>query len=235
MVEDLKVSESWRLFRILSEFTEGFDKLEDLEDGISIFGSARLAEDSFYYQKAVEVGRALAAENFTVITGGGPGIMEAGNRGAYPGKGRSVGLNIELPHEQSANPFQDISLHFRYFFARKVMFVKYSIGYVCMPGGVGTLDEFFEAITLMQTHKIYHLPVVLFGSEFWGGLQDWMQQTLVKKFRTISPEDMKLMKVTDSVDEVVKIMLEHRRFKKKMRKKGTKAKKKIQKMKMKDL
>ncbi|MDD3763540.1 MAG: TIGR00730 family Rossman fold protein [Nevskiales bacterium] len=166
MIEDLKGDESWRMFRIISEFIEGFDKLSQLGFSVSIFGSARLEENSPYYRQAETIAQLLARNGFTIITGGGPGLMEAANKGAYDVHGRSVGLNISLPVEQHPNPFQDLALQFHYFFARKVMFVKYSMGYVCMPGGFGTLDEFFEALTLMQTHKIYSMPLVLFGSDY---------------------------------------------------------------------
>lgn len=172
IIEDLKGDQSWRIFRIISEFTEGFEKLSEVTDAISIFGSARLKPDDPYYIKTIELSTLLSQNGFAIITGGGPGVMEAANRGAYQQDQLSIGLNIELPMEQRPNPYQDISLDFRYFFVRKVMFVRYSMGYVCMPGGFGTLDEFFEALTLMQTNKIYPLPLVLFGTHFWGGLMD---------------------------------------------------------------
>ena len=159
IIEDLKGDQSWRIFRIISEFTEGFEKLSEVTDAISIFGSARLKPDDPYYIKTIELSTLLSQNGFAIITGGGPGVMEAANRGAYQQDQLSIGLNIELPMEQRPNPYQDISLDFRYFFVRKVMFVRYSMGYVCMPGGFGTLDEFFEALTLMQTNKIYPLPL----------------------------------------------------------------------------
>ena len=165
MLEDLKGSETWRIFRIMSEFIEGFDELSDIGPAVSIFGSARFKEEDEYYKKAIEVAELLAQNAYAVITGGGPGVMEAANLGATNYKVTSVGLNIELPMEQKPNIYQNKSLRFRYFFARKVMFVKYSMGYVCMPGGFGTLDEFFEALTLMQTNKIHPLPLIMFGSE----------------------------------------------------------------------
>lgn len=214
MIEDLKIKgeESWRMFRIISEFTEGFDKLSNLGFAVSIFGSARLPESDPHYRSAVEISRRLAREGFAIITGGGPGIMEAGNRGAAEEKAVSVGLNIELPHEQTPNGYQNLPLDYRYFFARKVMFVKYSLGYVCMPGGFGTLDEFFEAATLMQTEKIYHLPVVLFGRDFWQGLLDWMKEAMLGK-GTLSEQDFDLFTVTDDIDEVIDIMLRKREWK----------------------
>lgn len=212
MIEDLKGDESWRMFRIISEFTEGFDKLGRIGWAVSIFGSARLGPDNTYYQSAVHVAELLAQNGFSIITGGGPGIMEAGNKGAMAAKGLSVGLNIELPTEQKPNPHQTHSLHYRYFFARKVMFVKHSMGYVCMPGGFGTLDEFFEALTLLQTMKIHPLPLVLFGTEYWQGLIDWMRQVMLPH-GTISKSDFDLITLTDDPNEVVRIMTEHRSWK----------------------
>ncbi len=212
MIEDLKGAEAWRIFRIISEFTEGIDKLSTLDFAITIFGSARLKPGDAHYDTALSISRKLADEKFSIITGGGPGVMEAANRGAIEGHSRSVGLNIALPEEQQANPYQNVSLRFRYFFVRKVMFIKESMGYVCMPGGFGTLDEFFEALTLMQTHKIYPLPLVLFGTEFWQGLLDWVNTTLLKE-GLISPEDLDLITLTDDVDEVIDIMLKHRDWK----------------------
>ena len=188
IIDDLKGDQSWRIFRIISEFTEGFDRLSGLCDAISIFGSARLAPEHPFYIKTVELAELLGKNNFAIISGGGPGIMEAANKGAHLQAQPSIGLNIELPMEQSPNPYQDLSLDFRYFFVRKVMFVRYSMGYVCMPGGFGTLDEFFESLTLMQTHKIYPIPLILFGSDFWGGLVDWIKTTLIE-YETISKED----------------------------------------------
>lgn len=216
IIDDLKGDQSWRIFRIISEFTEGFDELHDLCDAISIFGSARLPEDSVYYQKTVELAELLSKEGFAIISGGGPGVMEAANKGAHLQNQPSIGLNIELPMEQKANPYQSLSLNFRYFFVRKVMFVRYSIGYVCMPGGFGTLDEFFEALTLMQTHKAYPMPLVLFGSDFWGGLMDWLKSKMLE-YGTISEEDLKLIAITDNPQEVVDIMVAHREWKNQLR------------------
>lgn len=212
IIDDLKGDQSWRIFRIISEFTEGFDELSGLCDAISIFGSARLAPDSFYYQKTVELAELLSKEGFAIISGGGPGVMEAANKGASLQDQPSIGLNIELPMEQKPNSYQNISLNFRYFFVRKVMFVRYSIGYVCMPGGFGTLDEFFEALTLMQTDKIYPLPLVLFGSDFWNGLMDWLKSKLIE-YGTISPDDLELITITDDPQKVVDIMVAHREWK----------------------
>jgi len=216
-IEDLQEAQSWRIFRIISEFTEGFDRLAGLCDAISIFGSARLAPEHPYYQKTVELAELLAKNDFAIISGGGPGIMEAANKGAHLQKQTSIGLNISLPKEQSPNPYQDISIDFRYFFVRKVMFVKYSMGYICMPGGFGTLDEFFEALTLRQTDKIYPLPIILFGTHFWQGLVDWMKTTLVE-YETISKEDLDLITITDDPEEVLQIMLAHRDWKTQQRK-----------------
>ena len=213
MIDDLKGDESWRMFRIISEFTEGFDKLSDIGFAVSVFGSGRFGEGNPYYAPALEISRRLSEEDFTIITGGGPGIMEAGNRGAAEMNGTSVGLNIELPFEQVPNNFQNLSLEYRYFFARKVMFVKYSAGYVCMPGGFGTMDELFESLTLIQTRKIYPIPVVLFGSEYFSGLMDWIKDTLVKN-GAVDEEDMEIMTITDDVDEVIDVMVRHREYKK---------------------
>jgi hypothetical protein len=216
IIDDFKGDQSWRIFRIISEFTQGFGELSEVKDAISIFGSARLKPDHPYYIKTVELSTLLSQNGFAIITGGGPGIMEAANKGAYQENQLSIGLNIELPMEQTPNPYQDISLDFRYFFVRKVMFVRYSMGYVCMPGGFGTLDEFFEALTLMQTHKIYPLPLVLFGTDFWGGLMDWIKTTLIQ-YETISEEDLQLIKLTDDPQEVLEFMINHRNWKNEQR------------------
>ncbi len=212
MIDDLKGDESWRMFRILSEFTEGFDKLAGADFGISIFGSARAPADDPYYQSAYDIARRLAGEGYSIITGGGPGIMEAANKGASEAGATSIGLNIELPMEQTPNPYQNLALDFRYFFARKVMFVKYSLGYVCMPGGFGTLDEFFESLTLMQTNKIYPLPIVLFGSDYWGGLVHWLRHT-VAEGDFIAERDMELVNITDNPDDVIELLNRHRDWK----------------------
>ena len=212
LIDDFKGDESWRMFRILSELTEGIDKLADLGHAVSIFGSARLQPDSPHYQQAVAIAQRLAKNNFDVITGGGPGIMEAANKGALDEDVKSVGLNINLPQEQAPNPYQNVSLDYRYFFVRKVMFVKHSMGYVIMPGGFGTLDEFFEALTLMQTEKIFPMPLILFGVDFWQGLIDWLRGTMLVN-GTISEEDFEFIRLTDDVDEVVSIMVKHREWK----------------------
>lgn len=223
MLEDLKGSETWRIFRIMSEFIEGFDELSDLGCAVSIFGSARFKEEDAYYKKAMEVAELLAQNGYAVITGGGPGVMEAANRGAANFNVKSVGLNIELPQEQKPNIYQNRSLRFRYFFARKVMFVKYSMGYVCMPGGFGTLDEFFEALTLMQTSKVHPIPLVMFGSEYWEGLLAWMKNTMLRN-GAVSDEDFSFIKVTDDPREVISIMNHHRDWKEEMRRKAAQKK-----------
>lgn len=215
MIHDLKGDEAWRMFRILAEFTEGFDELSHIESGISIFGSARIKPDTPYYKAAREIASKLASQDFTIITGGGPGIMEAANRGAADVGKENIGLNIELPFEQHPNKFQTIPMEFKYFFVRKVMFVKYSMGYVCLPGGFGTLDELFESLTLMQTHKVFKMPVVLFGSEYWSGLLDWIKDTVVR-LDLIKPSDLNLITLTDDVDVAVDIMLKHRVEKQKL-------------------
>ena len=213
---DLKGDQSWRIFRIISEFTEGFDRLSGIPEAISIFGSARLQPSNPYYKTTVEIAELLAENDFAIISGGGPGIMEAANKGAILKKQISIGLNIKLPREQNPNPYQNLSLDFRYFFVRKVMFIRYSMGYVCMPGGFGTLDELFESLTLMQTHKIYPIPLILFGSLFWEGLLDWIKSTLIE-YETISAKDLDLIKITDDPQEVLAIMLDHREWKKQQR------------------
>lgn len=200
-------AETWSIFRIMSEFVDGFETLRALHPAVSIFGSSVLREDSPYYKLAREIARKLSNSGFAVITGGGPGIMEAANWGAQEGISKSVGLNIEIPHEQKPNRYQDISLSFRYFFARKVMFVKYASAFVIMPGGFGTLDELFEALTLIQTKKIFEFPVILVGSEFWGGLVDWMLSSPIR-VGTLSKEDLNYFSLTDDPDEVVRIIKE---------------------------
>ncbi|ATX81055.1 hypothetical protein Ga0123462_0177 [Mariprofundus ferrinatatus] len=211
-MEDLKGSESWRIFRIISEFTEGIETLNNLPFSITIFGAAREKPGDSYYEATVEIARKLSLEGFGIISGGGPGIMEAANKGAREGGGRSIGLNISLPEEQTPNSYQNISINFRYFFVRKVMFVKYSMGYICMPGGFGTLDEFFESLTLMQTQKAFPLPLVLFGSDFWHDLLEWVRNTVLDA-GYISEGDLRLVTVTDDIDEAVAIMCRHRTWK----------------------
>lgn len=204
--EETLSKETWRMFRIVSEFVDGFELMTDIGPAITVFGSARTPATDRYYKQAVSLGRKLAKAGMAVITGGGPGIMEAANRGAFEGKGRSVGLNISLPMEQEPNAFQTESLTFRYFFVRKVMFVKYASGFVIFPGGFGTMDEFFESLTLIQTLKIKPFPVVCIGQDFWDGLVKWIRQTMLDRFGNISPEDMDYFRVTDDVDEAVEIL-----------------------------
>lgn len=193
--------ETWRLFRILAEFVEGFDILSRVGPAVSIFGSGRTPPDHPHYAMARRLARELAESGFAVITGGGPGIMEAANRGAAEAGGRSIGLNISLPHEQEPNRYQNIPLDFHYFFVRKVMFVKYAFAMACMPGGFGTMDEFFEALTLIQTQKIRTMKVVLLGSEFWTPLLDWMRSCMLEAHGNISPGDLTLFTLTDDVAE----------------------------------
>lgn len=204
---EIKTNDSWALFKIMGEFVNGFEKMSLIGPCVSIFGSARTQPGEKYYELAVNVARRIAESGYGVITGGGPGIMEAGNKGANSAGGTSVGLNIDLPFEQHDNPFidSDKSLDFDYFFVRKVMFVKYSQGFVVMPGGFGTLDELFEAMTLIQTHKIQRFPIILVGSEFWGGLFDWIKTTMLEA-GNISPEDLDLVRLVDSEDEVVELI-----------------------------
>lgn len=209
-MEDLKHSETWRVFRIQSELVEGFETLNELGPAVSIFGSSQMKPGSYYYEKAVELGKKLSKEGFSVITGGGPGIMEGANKGAQQGKGKSVGLNIEIPEEQLANRYQDISLSFRYFFIRKLMFVKYSIAFIIFPGGFGTMDELFEALTLSQTKRIGTFPIILLGKDYWRGLIDWFKLTLIPN-NTLALADMELISLVDEVNEICQILREHRR------------------------
>ncbi|MEA3247366.1 MAG: TIGR00730 family Rossman fold protein [Gemmatimonadota bacterium] len=195
-------SDTWRVLRIMGEFIEGFDKLATLEKAVTVFGSARTLPDDPQYAAAVEVGRRLAKRGFAVITGAGPGIMEAANKGAKLGGGRSVGCNIELPFEQGTNPYVDTVVQFRYFFVRKTMFIKYSAAFIIFPGGFGTLDELFEAVTLIQTGKISQFPVILFGRHYWAGMFRWLQSRVVGEGK-ISPGDVELMTLTDDPDEAV--------------------------------
>jgi len=198
-------TDPWRVFRIMGEFVEGFDELATLSRGIAIFGSARTRPDDPDYQAAQETGALLAAQGFAVITGGGPGIMEAANRGAFEAGGLSIGCNIELPFEQKANPYQTLSLTFKYFFVRKMMFVKYSLAFVIFPGGFGTFDELFEALTLIQTKKIRNFPIVLFGTHYWSGMLDWVRAVVLPGGK-ISEHDMDIFHITDSPAEVVEIV-----------------------------
>ena len=205
---EIKTNDTWAIFKIMSEFVEGYEKLSRIGPCVSIFGSARVKEDNQYYILGEKIAYELTQHGYGVITGGGPGIMEAGNRGAHRGKGVSVGLNIDLPFEQFDNPYidRDKNLQFDYFFVRKVMFVKYAQGFVVMPGGFGTLDEMFEAITLIQTKKIGKFPIILVGRDFWGGLFDWVKKTLIEKHGNASPEDVDLVKIVDTEQEVVEIL-----------------------------
>ncbi|HZH34189.1 MAG TPA: TIGR00730 family Rossman fold protein [Pyrinomonadaceae bacterium] len=203
---DFKPSASWRVFRIMGEFVEGFDELAYVTRGVSIFGSARTNPKDPYYLAAEETARLLAEEKFTVITGGGPGIMQAGNKGAFEAGGQSVGCNIELPFEQNPNPYQTKSLSFNYFFVRKMMFIKYSNAFIIFPGGFGTLDELFEALTLIQTKKIRNFPVVLFGSQYWQGMLQWITSTMLKA-GNISEADLSLMHLTDSPRDAVDFII----------------------------
>lgn len=205
---EIKTNDSWAIFKIMGEFVNGFEKMSKIGPCVSIFGSARTKTEDKYYQLAVDVAKEIVDNGYGVITGGGPGIMEAGNKGAHLGGGTSVGLNIDLPFEQHDNPYidSDKSLDFDYFFVRKVMFVKYSQGFVVMPGGFGTLDELFEAITLIQTKKIDEFPIILVSTEFWGGLIDWIKSTLLEKFGNISSGDLDLVHIVDTPGEVIQIL-----------------------------
>lgn len=210
-MEDLKTSETWRVFRIQSELVEGFETLNDIGPAVTIFGSARLLAGNKYYDDALAVARMLADDGFAIITGGGPGVMEGANRGAKKGKAHSIGLNIEIPAEQHPNKYQDISLSFRYFFVRKLMFVKYAMAYIIFPGGFGTIDELFEALTLAQTKKIKAFPIILYGTGYWKGLIDWMKNTLVAN-GTIDREDFSLFSIVDTPEEIRFLINEHYRI-----------------------
>ncbi|MDO4606414.1 MAG: TIGR00730 family Rossman fold protein [Bowdeniella nasicola] len=197
-------ADPWRVMRIQAEFVEGFGALADLGPAVSVFGSARTPEDSPEYETGVQIGKLLAERGYAVITGGGPGAMEAANRGAYEAEGVSVGLGIELPHEQGMNHYVDLGVNFRYFFARKTMFVKYSEGFIVLPGGYGTLDELFEAATLVQTHKVRSFPIVLVGKDYWGGLLEWIRSSLLGQGK-ISDGDIDYLQVVDSAEEAVEV------------------------------
>jgi uncharacterized protein (TIGR00730 family) len=209
---DFLHTEPWRVLRIQAEFVYGLNALADVGSAVSVFGSARTLPGHPWYEQARRLGRLMAEAGFAVITGGGPGLMEAANRGAHEAGGLSIGCNIELPHEQGGNPYADIAINFRYFFVRKMMFVKFAEGFVIFPGGFGTLDELFEALTLVQTAKIHQFPIVLVGSDYWGGLIDWIKNTQLAS-GTISPEDLKLLVVTDSVEEARDVILNCHRSK----------------------
>ncbi len=213
-MDDFKSHDTWMVFKIMGEFVEGFETLRLIRPAVSIFGSNRLRRQSAYYRMGVRVGELLAREGFSVITGGGPGLMEAANRGARKGQGkgpaRSVGLNIRLPREQAPNPYADVRIDFDYFFARKVMFARYAAGYVVLPGGYGTMDEFFEALTLIQTHKMIHFPIVLMGRDYWKGLTQWLKRTAVRE-GTIAARDLTLFEQTDDPAEAVRIIVDNYR------------------------
>lgn len=202
---EIKATDSWQIFKVMSEFVEGFEKMGKIGPCVSIFGSARTKPDNKYYILAEEIAFQLTQKGYGVITGGGPGIMEAGNKGAQRGGGKSVGLNIDLPFEQEANPFIDYDklISFDYFFVRKVMFMKYAQGFIAMPGGVGTLDELFEAVTLIQTKKIGQFPIVLVGISYWSGLLSWIKETMLDQEQNISPEDLDLIPMVDTAEEAV--------------------------------
>lgn len=200
--------ESWKIFQIMSEFVAGFERLSQIHPSVSIFGSARIPPGHPYYALTLDIARKLSDAGFAIVSGGGPGLMEAANKGAFEGKSPSVGLNIILPHEQNANGFQDVSLTFQHFFARKVMFVKYAKAYVCMPGGFGTLDELVEALTLIQTGKSVRMPIILVHRPFWTGLVDWFKETLIAD-GMISPEDLNLFSMADDAEEVLETIFSY--------------------------
>jgi uncharacterized protein (TIGR00730 family) len=202
LIDDLKIGEAWRLFKILGEFVEGVEALHDLGPAVSVFGSARVKREDPIYEQAEKIAALFVKNHFAVITGGGGGIMEAANKGATEAGGTSVGLNIVLPHEQNPNQFANIQLDFNYFFIRKVMFVKYASAYIIMPGGFGTLDELFEAVTLIQTQRIKPFPLLLVGSDYWQGLIDWVKYRLLEEKR-ISPEDLGILQIMDDPEEIV--------------------------------
>ena len=205
MQDNIYKSDVWRIFRIMSEFVEGFETLEKTKNAVTVWGSARVKEDDKWYIKAVETGKLLAENGYSVITGGGPGIMEAANRGALMAGGESIGLNIELPHEQRPNPYIKTLISFRYFFTRKVMFVKYAKGFIIFPGGFGTLDEFTETMALIQTERIHRFPVILIGKDYWQGLSAWLESTLVER-GYIEKKDLLLFNITDQPQEAVEMI-----------------------------
>ncbi len=203
IIDDLKLGEAWRLFKIMGEFVEGIERLHDIGPAVTIFGSARIKEDDPIYKKTEEIAALFVKSNFAVITGGGGGVMEAGNKGALKAGGISVGMNIVLPFEQKPNDYSNIKLEFKYFFIRKVMFVKYAAAYIIMPGGFGTLDELFEAVTLIQTHRIKPFPVILVGSDYWSGLLEWIKSTLLEHHK-ISDNDLEILQIMDDPEEIVR-------------------------------
>lgn len=202
VIDDISLKESWRLFHIMAEFVEGFENLSEIGPAVTFFGSARTQKGDQLYETTYELAKLFAKDRFNVITGGGGGVMEAANKGARDGGAKSIGINIELPFEQKPNPFSNVRLSYRYFFVRKVMFLKYAVAYVVMPGGFGTLDEFFEAITLIQTKKMRPFPVILYGSDYWNGLIDWMKQQMISYSR-IQEADLDIFKVSDDPHEIV--------------------------------
>jgi len=206
-VIDKPVKDLWRIFRVMAEFVEGFDELGTIGPAVSFFGSSRAKPEERYYKLAVRTAFEIAKAGFAVITGGGGGIMEAANKGAAEAGGKSIGLNIEIPLEQIPNKYQNLSLHFRYFFCRKVMFLKYAHGFIVFPGGYGTMDEFYESLVLIQTLKQASFPVILMGSDYWGGLIDWMKKTVLNKHNYISPEDMNVFTVVDEPEAATKIIV----------------------------
>lgn len=207
---DIKATDSWQIFKIMAEFVDGFDKMAKIGPCVSVFGSARTKQDHKYFKLAEEIAFKLTKDGYGVITGGGPGIMEAANRGAKAGGGKSVGLNIELPFEQYPNPFidHDKLISFDYFFVRKTIFLKYSQGFIALPGGFGTMDELFEALTLIQTQKTPHYPIVLVGKSYWQGLLDWILKTMLEEEKNVSPDDLNLFVVVDTADEAVAVINE---------------------------
>ena len=205
VIDSMSINESWRVFRIMAEIVDGIETLSNVHNAVTIFGSARVKPDDICYQNTEKLARLLVQEKFSVITGGGPGVMEAANKGAAEAGGKSVGLNIKLPYEQKPNPYANIHLDYKYFFVRKVMFVKYAVAYVIMPGGFGTMDELFEALTLIQTKKIKAFPLILMGSEYWQGLIDWLKNTMIKNGKILAA-DLDLIQVVDEPEEVVKLI-----------------------------
>ena len=205
---DKPVKDLWRIFRVMAEFVEGFDELATIGPAVSFFGSSRAKPKDWYYKLAERTASAIAKAGFAVITGGGGGIMEAANKGAAEAGGKSIGLNIELPLEQIPNEYQNLSLHFRYFFCRKVMFLKYAHGFIVFPGGYGTMDEFFESLVLIQTLKQASFPVILMGSRYWDGLVSWMKETVLNEYKHISPEDMHVFTVVDEPEAAVKVIVD---------------------------
>jgi uncharacterized protein (TIGR00730 family) len=205
LINEITVKDTWRMFHIMAEFVEGFEALAECHPAVSIFGSTRVKPEDEVYQKAERIGQLIAENGFGVITGGGSGVMEAANKGAALAGGRSIGLNIELPLEQTPNPYTNTNLRFHYFFVRKVMFIKYAVAYIILPGGFGTMDELFESITLIQTHKIRPFPVILVGSKYWKGLLDWIKEVVLKE-GNISPSDLEILQLTDEPEEIIKII-----------------------------